>query len=85
MKMWNEHKFSTRVKGDSDIHNLINIYRSLKKEEKEVMKRVKQVTRNRKETTLLMSMSDTADYSSLMILAEIGDIQLFRSLKELAS
>jgi transposase len=53
----------------------------MKKEEKEVMKRIKQVARNRKETTLLMSMPGIAEFSSLMILAEIGDIQRFRSPK----
>jgi len=84
-KVWNENTLSAIAKEDSDIHNLINVYHSLKKEEKEVMKRIKQVARNRKETTLLMSMPGIAEFSSLMILAEIGDIQRFRSPKELVS
>jgi len=84
-KLWNEKTLSTLAQEDQDIQNLINVYNSLKKEEKEVMKRIKQVARNRKETTLLMSMPGIAEFSSLMILAEIGDIQRFRSPKELVS
>jgi transposase len=57
------------------------VYNSLKKEEKEVMKRIKQVARKRKETTLLMSMPGIAEFSSLMILAEIGDILTFQITK----
>jgi transposase len=84
-KLWNEKTLSTLAKEDQDIQNLINVYNSLKKEEKEIMKRIKQIARNRKETTLLMSMPGIAEFSSLMILAEIGDIQRFRSPKELVS
>jgi hypothetical protein len=52
-RLWNEKTLSTLAKEDQDIHSLINVYHSLKKEEQEVMKRIKQVARNRKETTLL--------------------------------
>jgi transposase len=83
--VWNENTLSTMAKEDSDIHNLINVYRSLKKEEQEVMKQIKQAARNRKETTLLMSMPGIAEYSSLRILAEIGEIQRFKSPKDLVS
>jgi transposase len=83
-KLWNEKTLATLAE-DPDIKNLVNIYYSLQKEEKEVMKRIKQVARNRKEATLLMSMPGIAEFSSLMILAEIGDIQRFPSPKELVS
>jgi transposase len=84
-KLWNETALSTLAEEDPDIKNLINVYNSLKEEEKEVMKRIKQLARNRKETSLLMSMPGIAEFSSLMILAEIGDIQRFPSPKDLVS
>jgi transposase len=84
-KSWNEKTLSLLATEDPDVKNLVNVYNSLHEEEKEVMKRIKQVARNKKETTLLMSMPGIAEFSSLMILAEIGDIQRFRSPKELVS
>jgi transposase len=70
---------------DPDINNLIQVYHSVKQEEHEVMRRIKKIARNRKDTTMLMSMPGIAEFSSLMILAEIGDIQRFSSPKELVS
>jgi transposase len=84
-KSWNEKTLSVLAAEDPDVKNLVNVYNSLHEEEKEVMKRIKQVARNKKETTLLMTMPGIAEFSSLMILAEIGDIQRFRSPKELVS
>ena len=84
-KSWNEKTLLTLAAEDADIKNLVNVYTSLQDEEKEVMKRIKQVARNMKETNLLMSMPGIAEFSSLMILAEIGDIQRFKSPKELVS
>ena len=84
-KLWNETAISKLAEEDLDIKNLVNIYHNLKEEEREVMKRIKQLARNRKEATLLMSMPGIAEFSSLMILAEIGDIQRFPSPKELVS
>jgi transposase len=84
-KSWNEKTLSVLAAEDPDVKNLVNVYNSLHEEEKEVMKRIKQVARNKKETTLLMSIPGIAEFSSLMILAEIGDIQRFRSPKELVS
>jgi transposase len=83
-KLWNETAISKLAEEDLDIKNLVNIYHNLK-EEREVMKRIKQLARNRKEATLLMSMPGIAEYSSLMILAKIGDIKRFPSSKELVS
>ena len=84
-KLWNETAISKLAEEDPDIKNLVNIYHNLKEEEKEVMKRIKQLARNRREATLLMSMPGIAEFSSLMILAEIGDIKRFPSPKELVS
>ena len=70
---------------DPDINNLVQVYHSLKQEEHEVMRRIKKIARNKKETTMLMSMPGIAEFSSLMILAEIGDIRRFSSPKELVS
>jgi len=84
-KSWNEKTLSLLAADDPDVKNLVNVYKSLHEEEKEVMKRIKQVARNKKETTLLMSMPGIAEFSSLMILAEIGDIRRFKSPKELVS
>jgi transposase len=70
---------------DPDINNLIQVYHSVKQEEKEVMRRIKKIARNMKQTTMLMSMPGIAEFSSLMILAEIGDIRRFSSPKELVS
>jgi len=49
------------------------------------MRRIKKISQNTKETTLLMSMPGIAEYSALMILAEIGDIHRFPSPKTLVS
>jgi len=84
-KLWNEKALSTLAEEDQDIKNLINVYNSLKEEEKEVMRRIKQLARSNRETTLLMSMPGIAEFSSLMILAEIGDIKRFPAPKELVS
>jgi transposase len=84
-KLWNEQTLSALAEEDHDVKNLVKVYNSLQEEEREVMKRIKQVARNMKETNLLMSMPGVAEFSSLMILAEIGDIRRFKSPKELVS
>lgn len=83
-KLSKEDTLST-LTDDPDINNLIQVYHSVKQEEKEVMRRIKKIARNKKETTMLMSMPGIAEFSSLMILAEIGDIRRFSSPKELVS
>ncbi len=75
----------TTLTDDPDINNLIQVYHSVKQEEKEVMRRIKRIAQNMKQTTMLMSMPGIAEFSSLMILAEIGDIRRFKSPKELVS
>ena len=61
------------------------MYHCLKVEENEVKKRIGSKARNMEETTLLMSMIGVGELSSLIILAEIGDIHRFESSKALVS
>jgi transposase len=84
-KLSTEKTLSTLEKEDPDIQNLVHVYRCLKEEEREVMRRIKKISQNKKETTRLMSMPGIAEFSSLMILAEIGDIKRFPHAKELVS
>jgi len=84
-KLWNKKSLSKLAEGDQDINNLVNVYHSLKDEEREVTRRINAFARNMKETTLLMSIPGIAEFSSLMILAEIGDIRRFKTPKELVS
>jgi transposase len=84
-KLSNEETLQSFAEEDPDINNLVHVYHCLKQEEKEVMKRIKKIAQNMKVTTMLMSMPGIAELSSLMILAEIGDIKRFPSSKQLVS
>jgi transposase len=66
-----------------NIQNWLRLYTSLKEEEKEVMKRIGNISRNRKLTNLLMTMPGIAEFSSLMILEEIADVKRFKDPKQL--
>jgi len=84
-RLWTKESLSKLAETDPNIGNLVNIYWDLKREEKEVMARIRNIARNRKDSTLLMSVPGIAELSSLMILAEIGYVKRFRSPKELVS
>jgi transposase len=84
-KLWNEKSLSKLAEDEPNIRNLVNVYWCLKNEEKEVLNRIKKTSRCMSETNLLMSMTGVGDLSSLMILAEIGDIKRFKTPKELIS
>ncbi len=84
-KLSTEKTLTILAEEDPDIKNLVQVYRCLKEEEREVMRRIKRISQNLKETTMLMSMPGIAEFSSLMILAEIGDIKRFPCAKELVS
>ena len=84
-KLWNEKALSKLAEEDSDVKNLVNVYWCLINEEKEVMNRIGKTARGMKEAGLLMSMTGIGEFSSLMILAEIGDIKRFPSPKALIS
>jgi len=83
--IWKEEMLSKLAESDNNLRNLINVYRGLKAEEKEVMERIRKISKTRKSTNLLMSMPGIAEYSSLLILTEIGDIKRFKTPKELVS
>lgn len=83
--IWKEKTLSELAEKDDNLRNLINIYRNLGVEEREVMKRVRKISKNMQITNLLMSMPGIGEYSSLLILAEIGDIKRFKTPKELVS
>ena len=84
-QLCNEKSLSKLAEENQDIRNLVNVYLCLKNEEKEVMNRIRKTARYMRETNLLMSMTGVGDLSSLMILAEIGDIHRFKSPKSLMS
>jgi len=83
--IWTEEALAKLAEKDQNIRNLINVYWSLKAEEKEVMRRIRNIAGNMKLANLLMSMTGIAEYSALLILAEIGDIKRFKTPKELVS
>ncbi|MBU4202281.1 MAG: IS110 family transposase [Candidatus Altiarchaeota archaeon] len=84
-EIWKEEALSKLAKKDNNLRNLINVYWGLKAEEKEALGRIKKISKTRKSTNLLMSMPGIAEYSSLLILGEIGDIKRFKTPKELVS
>ena len=84
-QLWNEKSLSKLAEEDQDIKNLINVYWSLKNEENESLKRIRKIARNMRETNIIMSMIGIAEYSSIMIMGEIGDIKRFETPKELVS
>ena len=49
------------------------------------MRRIRKIAMNMRKANLLMSMPGIGEFSSLMILAEIGDIRRFKSPKQLIS
>lgn len=83
--IWTEKALSDLAEKDTNIRNLVNVYWSLKAEENEVLRRIRSKARNMKNANLLMSMIGIAEYSALLILAEIADINRFKTPKELVS
>lgn len=84
-QLWNEKSLSKLSEKDPNIKNLINVYWSLKNEENETLRRIRKIAIKIKETNILMSMIGVAEFSSLMIIGEIGDIKRFENPKELVS
>lgn len=84
-KVWNEKSLPKLAELHPNIKNLVHVYQCLKAEEKEVKKRIGNISRNMEEATLLMSVNGIGELSALIILAEIGDIHRFTSPKALVS
>lgn len=83
-KLWNKPQLaSLRAMDDPNLNNWLRLYDVLALEEKEVLSRIRKISRNRKLTQLLMTMPGIAEYSALLILAEIADIKRFKTPKEL--
>jgi len=70
---------------DQNTTNLLNVYDTVHAEETEAKNRIDKISRNNKQTNLLMSLPGVAEYSALFILAEIGDIQRFKTPQHLIS
>lgn len=66
-----------------NIQTFVRLYEEHKTEEREILKRIGNIARNKRETALLMTIPGIAEFSALMIFAEIADIKRFKSPKEL--
>ena len=70
---------------DQNTTNLLNVYDTIHAEEQEAKTRIDKISRNNNQTNLLMSLPGIAEYSSLFIMAEIGDIRRFKTPQHLIS
>ncbi len=68
---------------DNNLNNWLRLYHNIVAEEREVMARIRKISKNNRLTNLLMTVPGIAHYSALMILAEIADIKRFESPKKL--
>ncbi|MBI5332730.1 MAG: IS110 family transposase [Candidatus Aenigmarchaeota archaeon] len=69
--------------GNPDIKNLIELHSSFTKQINEVTIRVTKISRNTETTRLLQTFPGIGYYGSVMIAAEIGDVNRFDSVKSL--
>lgn len=83
-KLWNKKRIAGLKEFDDPIiNNLLSIRESIEKEEKGTLNRIGRISRNRKLTSLLMTVPGIAEFGALMILSEIADVKRFKSPKEL--
>lgn len=68
---------------DPIIHNFINVLQSIGNETNNTLKNIKKISKSRRLTNLLMTMPGIAEYSALMIFAEIADITRFKTPQKL--
>ncbi len=68
---------------DLNIQNWLRLYHNFVAEERETLKRIKAISRSKRLTNLLMTLPGVAEFSALMILAEIADIGRFETPKQL--
>lgn len=83
-KLWTKKRIEQLSKVENpEIQNLLRIHQSIVAEQNETMNRIRKISRNRRLTNLLMTMPGIAEFSSLMILEEIADINRFETPKQL--
>ncbi len=83
-RIWTKPQLAKlREMDDLNLNNWLRLYDTLVVEEKEVLSRIGNISRNKKLTQLLMTMPGIGQYSALLILAEIADIKRFKTAKEL--
>jgi len=83
--IWKKDTLDQIAHQDHNLTNLINLYKKFKKEENEVMGRIRKHSTTLKTPSLLKTIPGIGDYSALLIHAEIGDIKRFPTPKQLTS
>lgn len=83
-KLWSVKglKWLSKIE-DPNIKNWLRIYHNFVAEQNETMKRIRRISNKRRLTNLLMTLPGVAEFSALMILAEIADINRFETPKQL--
>lgn len=83
-KLWNEKNLDLLRKwNDPILSNMLVIRETLMHEEKEVLSRVEAKAHSQRVANILMTLPGIAEFSSLMILSEIADINRFKTAKQL--
>lgn len=85
-KLWNREGLDWLSSlNDPNITNFLHIYEIMCREIKEVTSRVNNISRNRRITNLLQTIPGVGLFTSLLIVAEIADINRFENPKSLVS
>lgn len=83
--IWNESCLKQLETLDLQLKSFIHLYRVYKDEEKQLKRRIENMARNKKFSSLLLTLRGVGPLSALIIYAEIGDIHRFSSPKALVS
>ena len=84
-KLWNKKNMEWLTSlDDSLIVNLVAVRASIEKQEKLVQRKIEKIARSHRKANLLRTMPGIAEFGAMMIFAEIGDINRFKSPKQLA-
>ena len=82
---WSKESLEFLKNLDRRIANFVRIIGTINEEIKEVTREINEIARNRYLTKLLQTVPGIGEFSSLMILGEIGDIKRFDNPKSLVS
>jgi len=82
---WSKESLAYLKKLDSRIANFVIIIETINEQIKEVTREVNNIARNRYLTKLLQTVPGIGNFSSLMILGEIGDVKRFDHPKSMVS